>query len=236
LDVELKKEIRKIALQNAVEHDGQTSDKIVLSKILGTRPDLRSKVNEIIKETSTIVNQVNKISLTEQKLEIEKEFPEIISSKEKKVQREGLPPLEGAEQGKVVTRFTPEPNGYPHIGHAKAAIINEEYANMYSGKKILRNDDTNPESERLEYYAAIKVGLDWLGIQYDIIKNTSDDMDLFYEKGLDLINSGNAYICTCKRDTISKNRRDMKACKCSFNDQDRNNDKWHKLFEKIQTG
>ena len=98
MDVELKKEIRKIALQNAVEHDGQTSDKIVLSKILGTRPDLRSKVNEIIKETSTIVNQVNKISLTEQKLEIEKEFPEIISSKEKKVQREGLPPLEGAEQ------------------------------------------------------------------------------------------------------------------------------------------
>jgi len=236
LDVELKKEIRKIALQNAVEHDGQTSDKIVLSKILGTRPDLRSKVNEIIKETSTIVNQVNKISLTEQKLEIEKEFPEIISSKEKKVQREGLPPLEGAEQGKVVTRFTPEPNGYPHIGHAKAAIINEEYANMYDGKKILRNDDTNPESERLEYYAAIKVGLDWLGIQYDIIKNTSDDMDLFYEKGLDLINSGNAYICTCKRDTISKNRRDMKACKCSFDDQDKNNDKWHKLFEKYKPG
>ncbi len=181
MDVELEKEIRKIALQNAVEHDGQTRDKIVLSKILGTRPDLRSKVNEIIKEISSIVNQVNKISLTEQKSEIEKEFPEIISSKEKKVQREGLPPLEGAEQGKVVTRFTPEPNGYPHIGHAKAAIINEEYANMYDGKKILRNDDTNPESERLEYYAAIKVGLDWLGIQYDIIKNTSDDMDLFYE-------------------------------------------------------
>ena len=236
MDVELEKEIRKIALQNAVEHDGQTRDKIVLSKILGTRPDLRSKVNEIIKEISSIVNQVNKISLTEQKSEIEKEFPEIISSKEKKVQREGLPPLEGAEQGKVVTRFTPEPNGYPHIGHAKAAIINEEYANMYGGKKILRNDDTNPESERLEYYAAIKVGLDWLGIQYDIIKNTSDDIDLFYEKGLDLINSGNAYICTCKRDTISKNRRDMKACKCSFDDQDKNNDKWHKLFEKYKPG
>jgi len=84
LEVELEKEIRKIALLNAVEHDGQTRDKIVLSKILGTRPELRSKVNEIIKEISSIVNQVNKISLTEQKSEIKKEFPEISSSKEKK--------------------------------------------------------------------------------------------------------------------------------------------------------
>ena len=48
-----------------------------------------------------------------------------------KKERVGLPPLEGAEQGKVVTRFTPAPNGYPHIGHAKAAIISEEYTKMY---------------------------------------------------------------------------------------------------------
>ena len=64
----------------------------------------------------------------------------------------------------MVTRFPPEPSGYPHIGHAKAAIINEQYVKMYGGKKILRMDDTNPESERLEFYAAIKVGLEWLGI------------------------------------------------------------------------
>ena len=49
---------------------------------------------------------------------------------------------------------------------------------MYGGKKILRMDDTNPESERLEFYAAIKVGLEWLGIEYDIVKNTSDDIEL----------------------------------------------------------
>jgi len=136
LNEEVKKEIRKIALQNAFEHDGQTKDKIVLSKILGTKPELRSKAKEISSEITAIVNEVNKISLTEQKLEIENNFPEILVPKEKQKEREGLPPLEGAEKGKVITRFPPEPNGYPHIGHAKAAIINEEYVNMYGGKKI----------------------------------------------------------------------------------------------------
>ena len=236
MNEELKKEIRKLALQNAVEHDGQTKDKIVLSKMLGTNAELRTKVKEIMPEITQIVNEVNKISLSEQKLEIENNFPEILVPKEKQVEREGLPPLEGAEKGKVVTRFPPEPNGYPHIGHAKAAIINEEYAKMYGGKKILRIDDTNPENERLEYYAAIKVGLEWLGIQYDVIKHTSDDMELLYEKGQEIINSGNAYICTCKRDDISKNRREMKACKCSKGDQNQNNDRWKKMFEKYKQG
>jgi glutamyl-tRNA synthetase len=236
LDDELRKEIRKIALQNAFEHDGKTKDGIVLSKILGTKPELRTKAKEISSEINAIVNEVNKISLTEQKLEIENNFPEILVPKEKHEEREGLPPLEGAEKGKVITRFPPEPNGYPHIGHAKAAIINEEYVNMYGGKKILRMDDTNPENERMEYYAAIKVGLEWLGIQYDIIKNTSDDMELLYEKGLEMINSGNAYICTCKRDDISKNRREMKECKCSVADQNQNNERWHKMFEKYKQG
>lgn len=237
MDDHLKNDIRKFALQNAFEHDGKTQDKIVLSKILGTKPEYRSKAKEIISEISEIVNEINKLSLEEQKSEIESLFPDILEPKEKQAKEEqGLPPLDGAENGNVVTRFPPEPNGYPHIGHAKAAIINEEYVNKYGGKKILRMDDTNPESERLEYYAAIKVGLEWLGIHYDVVKNTSDDMELLYEKGLEVINSENAYVCTCKRDDISKNRREMKACKCSKGDLKQNNDRWKKMFEKYKPG
>jgi len=236
LDEEVRREIRKIALQNAFEHEGKTQDKIVLVKILSTKPEFRTRVKEIGEVIKEIVNQINQISLDGQRKEIEENFPEILVPKEKIEEREGLPPLEGAQQGKVVTRFPPEPNGYPHIGHAKAAIINAEYAKMYDGKFILRMDDTNPEAERMEYHAAIKVGLDWLGIKFDVIKNTSDDMELFYKKGMELINSGKAYVCTCKRDDISNNRRERKACKCSFGDLKHSIQGWEKMFTKFKPG
>jgi len=236
MDEELKKEIRKMALQNAFEHGGETRDKIILGKILGTKPEFRSKVKEITGDISEIVSVVNQLSSEEQEKEIKEKFPEILEPKEKIVEREGLPELKNAEQGKVITRFPPEPNGYPHIGHAKAAIINSEYAKMYGGKFILRMDDTNPEAERMEYHAAIKVGLEWLGIEFDKVKSTSDDMKVFYEKGIELINSGKAYVCTCKREDISKNRRERKACKCSTVDIDKNNKNWEKMNEKFKPG
>ncbi|MBT5200690.1 MAG: glutamate--tRNA ligase [Thaumarchaeota archaeon] len=236
MDKEIRKEIRKMALQNAFEHEGETKDKIILGKILGTKPEFRTKVKEISKDISEIVSDVNHLSNEEQKKEIDTDFPEILIPKEKIQEREGLPELKNAIQGKVITRFPPEPNGYPHIGHAKAAIINSEYAKMYGGKFILRMDDTNPEAERMEYHAAIKVGLEWLGIEFDIVKSTSDDMELFYEKGLELINLEKAYICTCKREDISKNRRERKDCKCSRENLEKNNKNWTKMQDKFKPG
>jgi glutamyl-tRNA synthetase len=236
MDKEIRKEIRKMTLQNAFEHKGKTKEKIILGKILGTKPEFRTKVKEISADIAEIVSNVNQLSIEEQKKEIDKNFPEILIPKEKIEERKGLPELKNAQQGKVITRFPPEPNGYPHIGHAKAAIINSEYAKMYGGKFILRMDDTNPEAERMEYHAAIKVGLEWLGIKFDIVKNTSDDMEVFYEKGMELINSGKAYICKCKRENISKNRRERKACKCSREDIDKNISNWGKMETKFKPG
>lgn len=236
MDEEIRKEIRKMTLQNAFEHGGETREKIILGKILGTKPEFRTKVKEISVEITEIVSNVNQLSIKEQKKEIDEKFPEILAPKEKIQERKGLPELKNAQQGKVITRFPPEPNGYPHIGHAKAAIINSEYAKMYGGKFILRMDDTNPEAERMEYHAAIKVGLEWLGIKFDTVKNTSDDMEVFYEKGLELINSGKAYVCKCKRDDISKNRRERKDCKCSRENVDKNINNWEKMETKFKPG
>ena len=167
-DEEIKNQIRKFALQNAAEHDGHTRDKTVLAKILGVIPELRQKVQEISPVISEIVLEINQIPLEQQQNEIAEKYPELLKVEEKKPEQNVLPALSNAEGKDIVTRFPPAPNGYPHIGHAKAAIISEEYAKMYGGKMILRFEDTNPGTERLEYYAAIKVGLDWLGIKYDL--------------------------------------------------------------------
>ena len=233
---DIKDKILKAALQNALDH-GKTQDKIVLGKILGTEPSLRTQVKEIMPTIIDVVNSVNQMSADQIRRQIQDRFPELLAEKPKKQEeRDGLPPLEGAEQGKVITRFPPEPNGYPHVGHAKAAIIDEEYAKMYGGKLILRFDDTNPEAERLEYYAAIKVGLDWLEVKYDRVKNTSDDIELLYKKCQEMLDGNHAYVCTCKQETISANRREMKPCKCSMGEQEQNMDRWEKMFSKFKQG
>ena len=167
--------------------------------------------------------------------ELKSEYSDLTKPKPKQKQRD-LPELKDAKEGGVVTRFPPEPSGYPHIGHAKAAIINEQYVKMYGGKKILRMDDTNPESERLEFYAAIKVGLEWLGIEYDIVKNTSDDIDMLLRKGAALANSGDIYVCTCKRNQVQENRAAKKECKCRKLEISDSMERWDKMFEKYKPG
>jgi glutamyl-tRNA synthetase len=133
----------------------------------------------------------------------------------------------------VVTRFPPEPNGYLHIGHAKAVIIDDEYARRYNGKLILRFDDTNPMNEKLEYYEAIKNDLEWLGIKPDIIKNTSDDILILHEYGKKLTRNGDAYVCTCDSNKIHKLRMQQLECSCRVNiDNSINNlERLDKIFD-----
>ncbi len=213
VDADTEKFIKAIALKNSVEHDGKSQAHAVVAKIAGSKPELRSQVKELMPEINAIVQKINAMPLAEQKSLLEELAPGEMATKKLTVGQQ-LPPLEGAVQGKVVTRFPPEPNGYPHIGHAKAAIIDEEYARMYGGKLILRFDDTNPLKEKLEYYDAIAQGLEWLGVKPDIVKNTSDDIELLQSYGRKLVELGGAYICTCSQDKVHDLRAKGLPCEC----------------------
>ena len=231
-DEEIKNEIRKFALQNAAEHEGQTRDKTILAKIMGNVPELRQKAKEISPIITEIVSEINQISLEEQQEEIKENYPELLEIKKEKPQKDSLlPALKNIEGKEIITRFPPAPNGYPHIGHAKAAVISEEYAKMHGGKMILRFEDTNPGTERLEYYAAIKVGMDWLGIKYDSVEYVSDSLDVLYKKADQIIKSNDAYVCTCSQDSISKDRREMTECDCTKQSVEENERLWHKMFD-----
>jgi glutamyl-tRNA synthetase len=101
--------------------------------------------------------------------------------------------LEGAEQGKVVTRFPPEPSGYLHIGHAKAAMLNQYFAKHYNGKMIVRFDDTNPSKEKSEYEETIMEDLKMLGIEGDVLSYSSNYFDQLADYCRQMIQTDKAY-------------------------------------------
>lgn len=106
----------------------------------------------------------------------------------------------------VQTRFPPEPNGYLHIGHAKAICINFTTKEKYHGKCNLRLDDTNPIKEDTEYVEAIKKDIEWLGFEWDNLYYASDYFDHIYECALKLINKGLAYVDDLTADEIREYR------------------------------
>ena len=107
----------------------------------------------------------------------------------------------------VHTRFPPEPNGYLHIGHAKAILLNYGIAKKYGGKFNLRFDDTNPTKEKIEFVESIKADVQWLGADWeDRLFFASDYFEQMYEAAVRLIKKGKAYVCDLTAEEIREYR------------------------------
>ena len=114
--------------------------------------------------------------------------------------------LESGKHKKIITRFPPEPNGYIHIGHAKAIIINFDLAEEFGGKTNLRFDDTNPVKEDVEYVESIMNDIKWLGYEWDSLHYASDYFEEMYNRAMILVKKGLAYVDDSTPEKISEER------------------------------
>ncbi|MBU3188477.1 glutamine--tRNA ligase/YqeY domain fusion protein [Clostridium bowmanii] len=114
--------------------------------------------------------------------------------------------LESGKHSKIITRFPPEPNGYLHIGHAKAIILNFELADEFNGKTNLRFDDTNPAKEDKEYVNSIEEDIKWLGYEWDELFFASNYFQEMYDRAVLLIKNNKAYVCDLTAEEMKEYR------------------------------
>lgn len=143
----------------------------------------------------------------------------------------------GKNQGRVHTRFPPEPNGYLHIGHAKSICLNAGLAREYQGKFNLRFDDTNPTKEEQEYVDSIKDDVRWLGADWeDRLFFASDYFDQLYDWAVQLIEAGKAYVCDLNADQMREYRGTLTEPGKDSPHRGRSVDENLELFAKMKAG
>lgn len=144
--------------------------------------------------------------------------------------------LDSGKVDEIITRFPPEPNAYLHIGHARAIITNFELAKAFNGKTNLRFDDTNPAKEDKEFVEGIIEDLAWLGYKPANIFYGSDYFEATYEKAIDLIKRGLAYVDDLSQEEISKYRGTLNEPGKNSPYRDRSVEENLKLFEEMKNG
>lgn len=143
----------------------------------------------------------------------------------------------GKHEGRIHTRFPPEPNGYLHIGHAKAIVINFEIGKKFGGQTNLRMDDTNPSTEETHFVETIANDIKWLGYEWaGNIRYASDYFDDLYRMALDLIDKGLAYVDDSTVEAIAEQKGDIDRPGTNSPFRDRPVAENRDLFERMKAG
>ena len=228
---ETKEVIKKIVLLNALRYGGKASEKPVFSKLLGEYPPFRQKIKDVAPLINEIVEEVNALSLEQQKAVVEEKWPDAFE--EKTEEKKQLPPLPNIKKYKrVVTRFSPNPDFVLHLGSARAIVLSYDYAKMYNGLFYLRFEDTDSKTKKpkLEFYEAVREDLEWLGCKWDGEFIQSDRLQIYYEHAEELIKAGNAYVCTCVREDFQEKSKKGKPCPCRMLSVEENLVRWNAML------
>ncbi len=225
--MELEELARKYALQNAVEHDGECNTNAVMGQIF-SEGEFKDK-GKVGRAAGKVCSQVNQTSLEDQKEEMED-----YEYEEETHEHDPIPDLDVEDDEEVVVRFAPNPNGPPHLGHARGMTVNGELRNKYDGKLILRFDDTDPVTKRpmKEAYQMYEEDYEWLGYKPDEVRYSSKNFDKYIEYAEKLIEKGKAYVSKASQEEMQKHRREGTASEY----RDQSIEKTMDLWEKMKNG
>ncbi|MBT3865636.1 glutamate--tRNA ligase [Candidatus Woesearchaeota archaeon] len=203
--------MKGFVLEN-LEKFGKANSKAILGKLLGSNPDLKTKIEELNKEIEKTIKEYSNLSKKEFKELHSKYTAHIIHPKVKK--RVGLPELKELDR-KYGFRFAPSPSGPLTIGHSIPLLLNSEYSKKYKGKCVLRIEDTNPSNISIDTYKSLQEDANWItqnNITEVVIQ--SENIDTYYKYADELISKGHAYVCNCKPEIWKEFVSKKEDCPC----------------------
>jgi glutamyl-tRNA synthetase len=233
LPADIESRLRRLALDNAVHHEGEARAGPLISRLLAGDPTLRPHAQELNRLASQVATEVTGMTRAEQERALaELGGPIGAPTRPPGVPRE-LPPLTNAIDGQVVLRMAPFPSGALHVGHARMIFINDAYRRRYNGKLLLVLDDTVGSEEKrveLEFFDLIQKDLERCGVRPDATYYKSDRIPRHYEWALRVIDRGAAYVCQCPADLLRENRKNGVACPERSQSIDETRADWQKML------
>ena len=219
------------ALQNAVKHGGVPQAGAVIGMVMGAHPELRSRAKEVSGLAREAIAEVANLAPEARLATLQARAPEMVAAlSEKHEHKKVLPDLEKTEKG-VVMRFAPNPSGPLHIGHARAAALNDAYVKQYGGRYILRIEDTDPKRVDPGAYETVQEDIRWLGLGITEVVTQSDRLPIYYDLCRQLIERGGAYVCTCDNEHFKDLKMAKQACPCRDQSVEKNLGLWQKMLD-----
>ncbi len=212
MDDELRERVEaageRAALFNALKHGSDPDVGAIMGPLMGENPEFRPHGDEIPGVLGAVVAEVAGMDEPARRDRLAEIAPDLVEELEAEAETDEhtLPDLPNAEEGPVVMRAAPNPNGPWHMGHARMPAVIGTYKERYDGEFICRFDDTDPETKRpdLDAYDAILADIEYLGFEPDRVLRASDRLEIYYDHARELIDLGGAYTCDLPGEEFSE--------------------------------